>query len=130
MGEMIRGHWVWDKEQHKFVEFGKKKKDVNAPAIIGDEIEPTMSMTGSDKIYTSKSALRREYKEMGYVEVGEVIRHTPPKIDKEKRRREIREDLEKTLNDLRYGNIPVSEKERAKCKEEERQYQAYLKRQH
>ena len=128
--EMIRGHWVWDKDQHCFVEFGKKKIEVNAPSIITDEIEPTMSMTGSDKIHTSKSTLRREYKEKGFVETGGDHLGAKPEVeDKEKYRKELRDDIEKTLNDLRWGNIPIPEKERQLCLEEERQWEAYKKRQ-
>jgi hypothetical protein len=129
---MIRGVWYWNKETRKMEEKRpeRKSKEPVAPYVIPDSMPPVMSMTGTDKIYDSKSAIRREYRECGVEEVGgKYIPAEPIKVDREKRRREIREEVEKTLNDLRWGNIPVSEKEKARCQEEERQYQAYLRRQ-
>jgi hypothetical protein len=49
-------------------------------------------------------------------------------LDREKRRREIRESVEKALNDNKYGMAPITEREREIVKEEERQWNRYKNR--
>lgn len=128
-----RGWFLWSEGTRKVEPFNYaelRKKTVDAPFVIGDEIEPTMSMTGTDKIHTSKSTLRREYKELGFVETGGAhLGQKPERVDPEKKHREIREDILKSMNDLRWGNVPQTEKEKEICQREERQYQEYVKRQ-
>lgn len=46
-----------------------------APMIIGDSIEVKSMADG--EIYTSKAKLRRSYRALGYVEVGNEIQQTP-----------------------------------------------------
>ncbi len=122
-----RGTWRWNKETEQFEEVIKKAVQVNAPAVITDEIPPTLSMTGTDNVYTSKARLRAEYKAMGFVETGgEILPMAQP--DREKRRREIRETVEKALNDNKYGMAPISEREREIVKEEERVWNNYKNR--
>lgn len=127
-GSGIRGVFKVDYSTGEII-FTEKTKpvEINAPAIIQDTLpEPVMSMTGSDKMYDSKSALRREYKEMGFVEVGEKPKFDKPldgfrwKSDGDK----IRDDVARIINDLKYGNIPMTEeqkylndKEIRECKE-------------
>lgn len=119
-----RGMWRWNKESGQFEEVIKKAVVVNAPAVITDEIPPTLSMTGTDNVFTSKARLRAEYKAMGFVETGgEILPMAQP--DREKRRREIRETVEKALNDNKYGMAPISEREREIVKEEERVWNRY-----
>lgn len=119
-----RGMWRWNKETEQFEEIKKKSVVVNAPAVITDEIPPTLSMTGTDNVFTSKARLRAEYKAMGFVETGgEILPMAQP--DREKRRREIRETVEKALNDNKYGMAPISEREREIVKEEERVWNRY-----
>lgn len=122
-----RGWFSLNKETHTLEPYCPGKRTNSAPFVITDEIAPVMSMTGSDKIYTSKSALRREYKEMGFIEVGaDRVRGEAPKpISKDERMKEIRDTVAKSINDLRYGNVPISEKERELNLREERQWQSY-----
>lgn len=98
-----------------------ERVDPDAPHIITDEIEPTLSMTGTDKIYTSKSQLRKEYKELGFVETGGERNKAQPRAKPD--RQAIREAVEKTYYDIKYDRIPISERERERCKQEERAYQ-------
>lgn len=105
----------------------KKKIDVAAPFVITDEIDPTMSMTGSDNIHTSKKTLRQEYREMGFIETGGQ-KARPPTRDIESERRKRREDIEKSMNDLRWNNVPIDEKSKEHNLREEREWQAYKKR--
>lgn len=50
------------------------------PSIIRDHMEPVQSMA-SGRMHDSKSALRREYAEMGYVELGNDAPMTPKAYD-------------------------------------------------
>lgn len=82
---MIRGTWVYDETTGELVtrdEFNArqqpaKRSRLAAPMLIRDCIE-TKSMADG-KIYTSKAALRRSYRERGYAEVGTDPVRTPPK---------------------------------------------------
>jgi hypothetical protein len=121
-----RGRFRYNKETDSFEQVNQAPK-IQVHHVNTDEIPPTLSMTGSDKWFTSKSALRRHYKEEGFVEVGTVQPPAPPK-DREQRRREIRETVEKSLNDIRYGMAPISEKERERVLREEREWNSYKKR--
>lgn len=103
-----------------------ERVDPDAPNVITDEIEPTMSMTGTDKIYTSKSKLRQEYKELGFVETGGERIKAQPRAKPD--RQAIREAVEKTYYDIKYDRIPISERERERCKQEERAYQNWKRR--
>ena len=47
------------------------------PAIIRDTMEPVMSMA-TGQMHDSKSAIRREYRERGYVELGNDVRALDP----------------------------------------------------
>lgn len=44
------------------------RSHLSAPIVIGDNLEVRSMVDG--KMYTSKAALRRSYRERGYVEVG------------------------------------------------------------
>lgn len=72
-----RGRWIYDRDKGELVpadEYRARKyagtqvSDLPCPTIISDQIE-LRSMV-DNQIYTSKSALRRSYRENGYVEVG------------------------------------------------------------
>jgi hypothetical protein len=123
-----RGKWRFNLQTGTF-EPVEKPKAIAVHSVHGDECGPIHSMTGTDKVYTSKSAYRRELKEMGFREVGEILKPTPEKKSKEQRIREIRDDVEKAYNDIKYARIPIPEKERQQTIEEERQWESYLRRQ-
>ena len=118
-----RGIWRYNKETDSFEQVQQAAK-VAAPSVITDDIPPTMSMTGSDKWFTSKSALRRHYKDEGYVETGTVNAERPKTFDREQRRRELREAIQKAENDLKYGMAPLTEKEREQGIREERRWKS------
>lgn len=128
VGNGERGKFRWVKETKSFERVSEFKRVVNAPAVIVDEIPPTESMATADReFFTSKKKLRAHYREHGFIETGGE-KAKPEPVDREKRRREIRDDAEKALMDLKYKRIPISEEEQQRCKEEERQYQEWLKR--
>lgn len=122
----------WCKKTRQLVELSDASEDINAPFVQQDTIEPTMSMTGTDKVYESKSALRREYKELGFEEVGEK-----PKPENCAPRKykpdfaEIRETALEQAQKLKWGMAPLTEKERheALCgSEEQRRYESWKSR--
>jgi hypothetical protein len=124
-----RGLWKWDAAKGKLVACEQKPRlKWVAPAIQTDEIPETESMATADReIFTSKAKLMRHYKEHGFhvKESGECSKlPSKPKLDP----KELREDLAKTLNDLRWGNIPLTDKEKELCKQEERATQEYKRR--
>jgi hypothetical protein len=68
-----------------------------APMVIGDNIE-LRSMTDG-QMYTSKAALRRAYRQQGYIEVGDAWDKqipTPPKPKPD--RKAIRDSVGKAFN--------------------------------
>lgn len=121
-GTAERGWFWWNKEtqQMERLQFGPPK-EVNAPYVISDEMAPTMSMTGTDKIYTSKRAIRREYKERGFVEMGELPNLGPPPCPFDQPKYEkVRDTVLRAANDIKYNNAPVTEQQRQFYKDEER----------
>lgn len=65
-----------------------------APMVIGDSVEIKSMVDG--KIYTSKSALRKSYRERGYVEVGNEKLTPAPKPAPD--RKAIREAVGKAMS--------------------------------
>ena len=122
-----RGHWKFNKETGQLERLNEPPKVVQAPFVHTDEIPPTLSMTGTDKVYTSKARLRAEYRELGYIETGGE-QAKPESVDKEKRRKELRESVEKAINDNRYGMAPISEREKETVKREEYEWNQYKNR--
>lgn len=115
-GTGVRGIFKIDDKTGEIV-FTEKQKPVvvNAPAVHQDTLPtPIMSMTGTDRVHESRSSLRREYKEMGFVEVGEK-----PKVEKsidsfraKSNIEDIRNTVAKVAMGLKYGNIPMTEEEK------------------
>lgn len=122
-----RGCFEYNPETRTLEKFdpASRRKHVDAPYVIGDTLPaPVMSMTGSDLVTDSRSRLLQDYAEHGYeCTGGDHLGQKPPTIDREKRRQEIRDELLKNLNDLRWGNVPVSEREKEICLREERRLQ-------
>lgn len=71
-----------------------QRSDLPSPMVISDDIEVKSMVDG--KVYSSKSALRRSYREGGYIEVGnEEMKPAPkPKPD----RKAIRESVRKAAS--------------------------------
>jgi hypothetical protein len=70
------------------------RSDLPFPAVMSDTMDPVQSMA-SGKFYTSKRAMRAEYKAMGLVEVGnDPARHKRFKKPKANEKA-IRESVEK-----------------------------------
>lgn len=126
-----RGRFVYDPVIGEFIRAPEHYVNpVAAPAVHQDSMEPTMSMTGTNKIYESKSALRREYKELGFVETGKA----PDPCHRERykaNRGEIRATVAEQVRKRKWGMVPLDEKQRhdALCGNQEmRKYEAWKRR--
>jgi hypothetical protein len=122
-GTKERGWFHWNKETNQLerLEFGPVKV-VNAPYVITDEMPPTMSMTGTDKIYTSKRAIRQEYKDLGFREIGDSKNLGPPPCPRDAaiRGEAMRDTIARAKNDIKYNNAPATERQKQFWKDEER----------
>lgn len=129
--KMERGHWAYDKETRTFRPITEvKRKEVELPFVQTDEIPPTLShATDEGLVFTSKRKLYDHYKAHGMVVREKGMNARPPEPYKPDPR-EIREQAAKALNDLRYGNVPVSEKERECNKREQRALEEFKRRMH
>lgn len=125
-----RGTWKIDKATHELIPVGGSAPlDPKAPFIQTDEIPETESLaTNERRVFTSKKKLLDHYKENGCVVREKGMCDTPPPPRKASLE-EIRDDAARALNDLRWGNVPLSEREKEVCRQESRKFEEYKKRQ-
>lgn len=127
-GSGVRGKFFWNPETQEMQALPYERKRTGHHAyVMTDEIPETESMATADRRYfTSKKKLFQHYKENGYeCTFGEFHKEAPKYIPDE---REMREDLERIENDIRWGNIPFTEEEKVACNRENRMYQNWKKR--
>lgn len=131
MGKFSGRKWKWDKTLEKIVEIGVDDQPQLAPNVQDDTIPPTVShATEEGLVFTSLSKLKEHYKQHGFEMTGgdhftgKGIADWKYKADRE----DLRRDVEKSLNKIKWGMAPISEKERELCKSEEREFQAYRRR--
>jgi hypothetical protein len=100
---MPGGRWIWDRKLQEMVpadEFYARKYEgvavshLPCPMLISDYTEVKSMVDGN--IYTSKSSLRRSYREKGYIEVGNEELKPPPKPKPD--RKAIRDSIGKAFN--------------------------------
>jgi hypothetical protein len=123
---VVRGKWSQDSTTGELVPYVEKPKPV-APHIIFDYCEPFISHHNG-QVYTSKKKYRADLKRDGFTEVGndiEAANKLAEKIDRDKDeayQRQLQDDIEKAINDVKYGEAPLSEldKEVAKRRNEAR----------
>lgn len=97
---MPRESYVYDKSTGQIVERNLyyatrppvARSSLPTPMVITDNVEVKSMVDG--RIYTSKRALRRSYREQGYTEVGDawdkkLPEQPKPKIDAKERRLDI-----------------------------------------
>lgn len=126
---MITKRFYYDRDLQRVVEQVIIPKDISAPNIISDDIEPTESLaTDEGLVFTSKSALRAHYKQHGFEDTGgdHLLSEREHKANiqafKDARKIEIRKEVEQQLNKLKWGMAPLTEKEKYICQQEERRY--------
>lgn len=79
-----------------------KRSHLPAPLLAIDTMEPVQSQA-TGKVYDSKSALRREYRELGMIEVGNDPARLRPPERKKPDRRKINETLQKAESRVKRG---------------------------
>lgn len=131
-GTQERGAFRYNAETGKCERHEKQRRVVEAPSVHGDEaIDGIESPLTGEKFY-SKSALRKHYKEHGYIETGGAHltgKSWGDKPEYKPDRQAIREDVEKAMMDLKYGRVAIDEKSKQHNIEEERQWESYRQRQ-
>lgn len=70
------------------------RSELPSPMLVRDAMDPVQSMA-TGKMYDSKSAIRREYKQLGMVEVGNDPARLKPFKKPKTDRKVIRETIEK-----------------------------------
>lgn len=124
----VRGLFRIDPETGECCQIDKPKKiEVAAPMVFTDEIEPLESMaTPHREIFTSKSRLRRHYKEHGFRESGGDHLRTlglKTKEEEEAEERAMREDIERAYYDVKYDRVEFSEEEKENHRREQRRWE-------
>lgn len=123
-GTAERGLFVRNKKTGKYEKVDKKPKAIPesvGPYIVKDEILDGIESPLTGQKYYSYSAYKQHLKENGYRISGEKPKMTHygvPKANLD----EIREDAAKALNDLKWGNVPLTEKEKAENEKELREW--------
>lgn len=111
-----RGKFTWCDKEKKLIPLETKPR-VETHGIIPDEICIKSMVDG--RVYTSKSALRRHYREAGVIEVGNEINHTPKAEDpfqSDAYLRKIEEDAQLSYYAIRDGMEPLTELDKERCK--------------
>lgn len=89
------------------------RSDLSAPMIIRDSMDPVKSMLDG-QMYDSKRTLRRTYREVGVIEVGDDKSYTDPaymrrqaasevKRQKQKQKKQIEAAVGKALSQAGFG---------------------------
>jgi hypothetical protein len=125
-----RGHWKLDKATRKLVPIGNTPKEIAAPYVLTDEIPPTESLAVWEKpVFTSKKKLYDHYKEQGVTVKEKGMLEVNPERVKPTDEKELRDDIAMAANQLRWDEVPLSEKEKAICQKERREMEDYKRRQ-
>lgn len=103
--------WLYRPKHHNSNENGLVKSDLvfdepssgNAPYVISDEMEPTRHMADG-RHFTSKAKFRAHTKATGHIELGnETPTLTKPRAPITLSRKQRREDIKRTIYELRNG---------------------------
>lgn len=115
---MERGKkYTWSPERGLHECNTETKREVAAPAVQADEMEPMQSMADC-KFYTSKARYRQSLREQGFLEVGNDVdgfKEVNP-FETEEYDKQLREDLTRSYYECRDKMAPVSEFDRERCK--------------
>lgn len=110
----------------RFEAIKEPKKIPCAPYVQTDTMLDPVEHPVTGKLYDSKSALRRTYKELGLIERG----NEKPKVRQAKGADfdEIREEVKEATRKLKWGMAPLTEREKWLLEKEKRETEDYRKR--
>lgn len=115
---MERGKkYTWSPERGLHECNSETKREIEAPAVIADEMEPMLSHADC-KLYTSKSAYRQSLREQGFIEIGNDVdgfKQVNP-FETREYNEQLKEDLTRSYYECRDKMAPISEFERERCK--------------
>lgn len=115
-----RGKWTIDQDSGKLVDYVEKTKPTSTQIKI-DICEPFIS-NADGKVYTSKKKYRESLKFFGYAEVGDQIEalhklaEKPDPFTDPEYQKQLAEDIEKSRNQVKYNEAPLTELEKEICK--------------
>ena len=128
IGEIKGFLGYWHKEQQKFVEGYRPQPEKlgDAPVFLSDSMPPQFH-TGIGKMVDSRSEWKNIDKENGWITLGkdEQIKPKAKKSLKE-RQAEMAERTARAINDVKYGNAPLSERTREMCRRRDEQISSAL----
>jgi hypothetical protein len=115
---MNRGKFTIDKATGQLVSYVEPPRS-RTHHVISDEIPGGIKSMADSRMYTSKRRLRDSYRRLGKEEVGNDVDYQPTRDprDRERRERDVRDDLERAWYDLRDNNAKEMDAEtRERCK--------------
>lgn len=116
---MERGKkYSWSAELGLYEIGEETKREVDAPAVAVDEMEPMQSMADC-KFYTSKSAYRKSLKRLGFMEIGnntEGLNKKENIFETREYNEKLKEDMTRAYYEVRDGMAPLSELDKERCK--------------
>lgn len=121
-----RGKWRINPDTGKLEPYEEPPPSSLGPMIVTDEM-PWTQHPCNGKFYNSKSAFRAVTKANGMVEIGndKIERKRDLNKEREERRTEIKDAVEKARNDLIFNQAPLTEEERQLCREEDKRRSDY-----
>ena len=120
---MNRGKFTYDIEKKCLVPFDKETPRTRLHIITDDVPEGIQSMV-TKKWYTSKYRLRQEYKERGFIEIGNTDYDPTPDPDP-KYEEQLEADVEMAYYAVRDGMAPLSELDKHRCEITNRNLERY-----
>jgi hypothetical protein len=114
-----KGKWTMG-EDGKLIPYVEKPKPI-VPQVIFDYCDPFVSHHNG-QVYTSKKKYRADIKREGFTEVGgdwnavnKLAEKPDPTKDKDYQRK-LQDDIDKAINDVKYGEAKLTEKDKEICK--------------
>ena len=123
--------------QHFVIKDGELKpkeqvrSEPTAPYVHQDSMEPIESMASdTGEVFDSKSAYKRHLDEKGFEVTGgdHLTGRGVHDFEYQPDRAEINESVKEQINNLKWGNAPLTEKEKQLCRWEQRQLERYKKK--
>lgn len=117
---MERGRFKWNPETNSIERVSEAPRyDPVAPAVRQDTIDVYDHALG--KRFDSRSARKRALEASGFVDCEGSRPQTTKTYDKEKHEQEVRADMERAYYMARDGMAPLTERERERAREADRE---------
>ncbi len=111
-----RGCWLWD--SGTFIPYMRKRKDVNAPVVFKDEVDPFRNHA-TGQVETSMSTYRKHLKQAGFFEKGNDRIPQKKLPTRQERFEEIREQAKEAKRQAEWGMAKSTSDQRELWKQEQ-----------